>query len=181
MFPTNRQGINTGPSREMKCKIDIGEGANMISLDDYKKVNPSEFHESGNYLAGYSHERTALKAYGGRTIKQYSVRIINCHWENLFIKPIFHIVEAKRPILLGLNTLRKMGICQKHPRFFTEETDVHPVQIKNQASCESCRGEDESNSKAAGKDSVLDGECLGSPIAEIMDITEQWVDTENIH
>ena len=97
MFPTNRQDRNTGPSREMKYKIDneAAAEANLMPLDDYKKVNPSEFDESGNSLAGYSHDRTTLKVYGGRTIKQYGVRVINCQWDNLFIKPIFHIVEAK--------------------------------------------------------------------------------------
>ena len=107
MFPTNRQAKNTGPSIKMKCKIDTGAGANLMSLDDYKKVNSSE---SGNSLAAYSHDRTTLKVYCERTIKQYGVRIMNCHWNNLFIKPIFHIVEAKGPILLGLTTLRKIGI-----------------------------------------------------------------------
>ena len=70
MVPTNRQGKNSGPSREMKCKIDTVVGANLMSLDDYKKVNLSEFDESGYSLAQYSHDRTPLKAYGRRTIKQ---------------------------------------------------------------------------------------------------------------
>ena len=79
---TNRQNKNTGPSREMMFKIDTGAGANLISVDDYSKVNPSDIDESGNSLAGCSHNRTTLKAYGGRTIKQYGVRVINCYWEN---------------------------------------------------------------------------------------------------
>ena len=33
----------------------------LISLDDYKKVNPSEFDKSGNSLAGCSHDRTTLR------------------------------------------------------------------------------------------------------------------------
>ena len=36
---------NTGPPREMKCKTDIGAGSNLMSPDDYKKVNPSEFDQ----------------------------------------------------------------------------------------------------------------------------------------
>ena len=101
-----------------------------MSQDDYKKVNHSEFDKSGNSFAGYSHDRTTLKAYGWRTIKQYGVKVISCQWDNLFIKPIFHIVEAKGPILLGLTTLRKMETCQRHPKVFIEEIDIHPVQIK---------------------------------------------------
>ena len=75
---------------------------------------------------------------------------------NLLIKPIFHFVEAKAPILLGLTILRKMGIFQKHPRVFIEEIGIHPAQIKNLARCESCRGEDVPNPKAKGQDSVSD-------------------------
>ena len=41
MYPTNLQGRNIGPAKQVKCKIDSGAGANLMSLDDYKKVNPS--------------------------------------------------------------------------------------------------------------------------------------------
>ena len=119
-----------------------------MSLDDYKKVNPSEFDKPGNSLAGYSDNRTALKEYGGRTIKQCGVRVISCHCDIFFIKPIFHIVEAKGIIVLGLTTLRKMGIFQRHLRVFLEERNIHPVQMKSLARCESSRVEDVPNTKA---------------------------------
>ena len=109
MYPTSVQGKNTGPAKQVKCMIDSGAGANLMSLDDYKKVNPSEFDEAGNSLAGFSNDKTPLKAYGGKTIQQYGVRVINCQWDNKYIKPIFHIVEANGPILLALTTLRKWG------------------------------------------------------------------------
>ena len=38
-----------------------------------------------------------------------------------------------------------------------------------------------SNTKAKGQYSVSDSECLGSPEVEIMDITEEALDPENIH
>ena len=40
MYPTNLQGKNTGPAQQFKCKIDSGAGANLMSLDDYKKLIP---------------------------------------------------------------------------------------------------------------------------------------------
>ena len=107
-----------------------------MSLDNDNEVNPSDFDESGYSLARYSHDRTTLMAYSGRTIKKYGVRVINCHWDNFFIKPIFHTVEAKGPILLALTTLRKMGIFQRHPRVFIEEIDIHPVHLKKLTRCE---------------------------------------------
>ena len=60
--PTSLQGKNTGPVQQFKCKIDSGAGANVMSLDDYKKVNPSEFDEAGNSLVGFSNDKTTLKA-----------------------------------------------------------------------------------------------------------------------
>ena len=40
IYPTSLQGKNSGPAQQVKCKIDSGAGANVMSLDDYKKVNP---------------------------------------------------------------------------------------------------------------------------------------------
>ena len=37
-----------------------------------------------------------------------------------------------------------------------------------------------SNTKAKGQDSVSDAEYLASPEAEVMDITEEWWNTQNI-
>ena len=53
-----------------------------MSLDDYKKVNPSQFDEAGNSHVGFSNDRTTLKAYGGKTIQQYGLRVLNCKWDN---------------------------------------------------------------------------------------------------
>ena len=85
MYPTSLQGKNTGLAQQFKCKIDSGPGANLMSLDDYKKVNPSEFDEAGNSLAGFSNDKTTLRAYGGKTVQQYGVRVINCQWDNKYI------------------------------------------------------------------------------------------------
>ena len=131
IYLTSLQGKNTGPAQQVKYKIDSGAGANVMSLDDYKKVNPSGFDEARNSLEGFSNDRTTMKAYGGKTIQQYGVRALNCQWANNLIKPIFHFIEAKGPILLGLPTLRKMGLFQKHPRVFIENIDIHQIQQKD--------------------------------------------------
>ena len=143
-----------------------------------KKVNPSEFDEAGNSLAGFSNDKTTLKAYGGKTIQQYGVRVINCQWNNKCIRPIFHIVEAKGPILLGLTTLRKMGLFHKHPRVFIEHIDIHQVQQNNLARCVTDGGMSDNN--ANGHSSVSDAEQVDPETTEILDVTEEWVDTENI-
>ena len=149
-----------------------------MSLDDYQKVTPSKFDEVGNSLVGFINDRTTLKAHGGKTIQQYGVWVLNCQWDNKLIKPIFHIVEAKGPILLGLPTLRKMGLLQKHPRVFIESIDIHLIQKDNLARC--VTGGSMSNNNANEQNSVSDAEWLDPGITEIMDITEEWVDTENV-
>ena len=95
IYPNSLQGTNTGPAQQIKCKIDSGAQANVISLHGHKKVNPSEFDDAGNSLVEFSNDRTTLKAYGATTIQQYGVRALNCQWDNKSIKQIFHIVEAK--------------------------------------------------------------------------------------
>ena len=178
-YPSSLQGENTGPVQQFKCKTDSEAGANVMSLDDYKKVKPLEFDEAGNSLVWFSNDRTALKAYGGMTIQHYSVRMLNCQWDNILIKPIFHIVEAKGPILLGLTTLRKMGLFQKHPRVFIENIDMHQLQQKdNLARCLTDGGMSSNN--ANEQRSVSDAEQVDPEVTEIIDVTEEWVDTENI-
>ena len=96
MYPTSLQGKNACPAQQVKCKIDSAEAvANVLSLGDYKKVNPSEFDKAGNSLVRFSNDRITLKAHGGKTIQQYGIRVLNYQWENKLIKPIFHIVELR--------------------------------------------------------------------------------------
>ena len=83
------------------------------------------------------------------------VSVINCQWDIKFIKPIFHIIEAKGPILLGLTTLRKMGF-QKHPRVFIECVNIHQIQKDNLVRY--VKGGGMSNKNTNGQSSVSDAE-----------------------
>ena len=40
MYPTSKEGKVTGQAQEIKCKLDTGAGANVMSLKDYKRINP---------------------------------------------------------------------------------------------------------------------------------------------
>ena len=198
IYPTSWQGKNTGPTQQFKCKIDSGAAANVMSLHDCKNVNPSEFDEAGNSLVGFSNDKTTLKSYGGKTIQQYAVKALNCQWDNKLIKPIFHIVEAKGAILLGLPTLRRMGLFQKQARIFTEHIDIHQIQQNNLARYVAGNGmsdnnnnnnnnnnninnNNNNNNNAKGQSSVSDVEQVDPEVTENMDVTEEWVDTENIY
>ena len=90
----------------------------------------------------------------------------------------FHIVEAKGPILLGLPTLRRMGLFQKHPRVFIEHIDIHQIQQNNLARCVTDGGMCDNNANV--QSSVSDAEQVDPEATEIMDVTEERVDTENI-
>ena len=63
-----------------------------------------------------------LTGFGGGIIKQLGVRII---WNKQKWKLVFHIVDAQGPILLGLKTLRHIGIFTKHPRVYIETIGIH--------------------------------------------------------
>ena len=92
-------------------------------------------------------------------MQQYGVRAVNCQWDNKLIKPIFHIVEAKRPILLGLPTLRRMGLFQKHPKVFIEHIDIHQIQQKdNLARCAADGDMSDNNANWHWQSSVSDAE-----------------------
>ena len=86
---------------------------------------------------------------------------------------------AKGPILLGLPALRKIGLFQKHPRVFIENTDIHQIQQKdNLAWCLADGGMSGNNTNE--QSSVSDAEQVDPEITEIMHATEEWVDTDSI-
>ena len=81
--------------------------------------------------------------------------------------------------MLGLPTLRRMGLFQKHPRVFIEHIDIHQTQQNNLARCVTDGGMSDNNANVQG--SVSDAGQVGPEATEIMDVTEEWVDTENIN
>ena len=64
MYPTSKEGKVTGHAQEIKCKLDTGAGANVMSLKDYKRIKPSEFGSSDNSVVGFQDDQTTLKGYG---------------------------------------------------------------------------------------------------------------------
>ena len=91
---------------------------------------------------------------------------------------MLHIVQTKGLIWLGLTTLKKMWLFQKHPRVFIGSMDIQQIQKDNLAKC--VTGGCKSNDNANEQTSVSDAEWLDPGTTEIMDVTEEWVDTENI-
>ena len=73
------------------------------------------FDANGNAPDEFNKDWTTLRAFGGGIIKLFGTRMIKCKWiYQKWVVP-FHIVDAEGPTLLGLKTLRHMGIFSKHP------------------------------------------------------------------
>ena len=79
----------------------------------------------GKPIGGYGQERTTLRGYNGKLIQQYGVRVIVSYLNNQYWNILFHMVNAQGLILLGLNTLKKMGLFTKHPRVSIETVDLY--------------------------------------------------------
>ena len=91
-----------------------------------KLINPSEFNKDNKPIGGFGQDRTTLRGYSGNIIKQHGTRLIKAFWNNKYWGILFHIVETHRPILLGLNAMRKFGLFTKHPRISIETVDLIP-------------------------------------------------------
>ena len=86
-----------------------------MSLDDYKKLNLSEFDDAGNSLVGFSNDRTTVKLYGGKTIQQYGVRALNCQWDNKLIKPNISYCRSQGIHIARITNIEKNGDVPETP------------------------------------------------------------------
>ena len=77
MYPTDRKGSCSGPVKQVKCNIDCGAMANIMPLNIFKMLNPSEFDKDGNFISGFNRDMNRLSAYCNRPIQQHGVRLIN--------------------------------------------------------------------------------------------------------
>ena len=145
MCPGDTNGKINGPYIMVKCKIDTGAGANIMSLYVFGKLCPAMFDSSDKALKKLDADWITLTAYGGRKMRQLGVRIIKCFWNNQKWKFLFHIVDATGPTLLGLKTLRHMEIFVKHPMVHIVTIDIHFIIQHRLPSQQIKKGEDGEN------------------------------------
>ena len=107
-----------------------------MSLKTYREVNTSEFDGEGNCASGFNNVMTTLKGYTGTTIKQHGVRGINCLLGWKPFRLLFHIVDIEGHTLLGLPTMRKMGLLTGHKLVNVETVDIR-AEYRNLAGYES--------------------------------------------
>ena len=101
----------------------------------YHYISPSEFDKQSKPIDGHGQDKTILKGYIGNLIQEDGIKVILGKWNNQSWRFVAQVVESQEPILIGLNTMRKMGIFTRHPEVSTESTDIHQEQ-QNQARCD---------------------------------------------
>ena len=63
MYPADRKGSCSGPVKQVKCNIDCGVMANIMPLNIFKMLNPSEFDKDGNFISGFNRDSTLRTDY----------------------------------------------------------------------------------------------------------------------
>ena len=117
------------PAIDIKCKIDTDTATNVFPISTSGKLCQAMFDGNGNALDEFNKDWTTLRAYGGGLIKQFGTRMIKCKLKYQKWVFLFHIVDAEGPTLLGLMTLRHIGIFSKHPRVYIETIDLHSMNL----------------------------------------------------
>ena len=127
MYPSDDKGKITGRPKGMRSKLDTGAGANIMSLNTYKSINPHDFDKDGNPTGNFQRASTGSKSFGGRQIQQYGIKTIKCVWDKKLWLLNFHIVDAEGPILIGLGTMLKLDMIQFHPQVHISCIDINAI------------------------------------------------------
>ena len=109
MVPEDTKSNRTGPNIEVQCKINTGAGSNFVPISVFRRLHVAMFFATEKLMRSFDSVWAALTAYEGASIKKHGVRGTKDIWNNKW-EFIFHTVDAQGPILLGLRTLRQMGI-----------------------------------------------------------------------
>ena len=88
------------------------------------------FDSSGKVLDTFDSDWTNLTGYGGANVKHFGEGVMKGIWNNTKWKFIFHILDAKVSVLIGLRILRQIGIFNKPPIVYTETVDHCSSQLK---------------------------------------------------
>ena len=117
--------------QNIKVKLDSGASVNMMPTSVYRRINLQLFDSNGvPQLDKFDKDWTNLVAYGGSIIKQIGVKPVACKWGKKNFVTNFHIVDAENhPVLLGLSTLRYLGLLVEHPLVFIETVKIRPVHM----------------------------------------------------
>ena len=117
--------------QKVKVKLDSGASVNIMPTSVYRRINPQLFYSNGAPQTDkFDKDWTNLVAYGGSIIKQIGMKPVACKWGKKNFVTNFHIVDAENhPVLLGLGTLRYLGLFVEHPLVFIDTVKIRPVHL----------------------------------------------------
>ena len=96
-----------------KLKVDSGSEANLMPLQQYKKLYPDKFNSNGLPLMRFITESEAvLSAYGGTVIKHKGKVSLPCQYKGKKFMCTFYLSDKEGPILLGLPASEALGIIK---------------------------------------------------------------------
>ena len=133
MMKMEGKKIFQNTDQNVKLKLDSGASVNIMSTSVYRRSNPQLFDSNGApQLDKFDKDLTNLVAYDGSIIKQIGVKPVACKWGKKHFVTNFHIVDAENdPVLLGLSTLRYLGLLVEHPLVFIEAVKIrHEHMVK---------------------------------------------------
>ena len=89
-------------------------------------------------LEKFDKDWTNVVTYGGSIIKQIGVKPIACKWGKKNFVTNFHTVDAKdHLVLIGLSTLRYLGLFVEQPLVFIEAVKIRPVHMVKRSETQS--------------------------------------------
>ena len=112
--------------QNVKVKLDSGASVNIMPTSVYRRINPQLFDRNGApQLDKFDKDWTNLVAYGGSIIKKIGVKPVACKWGKKKFVTNFHVVYAENhPVLLGLSTLRYLGLFVEHRLVFIDAVKI---------------------------------------------------------
>ena len=131
MMKMEGKKIFQNTDQKVKVKLDGEASVNLMLTYVYRRINPQLFDGNGApHLDKFDKDWTNLIAYRGSIIKQIGVKPVAYKWGKKNSVTHFHIVDAENhPVLLGLSTLRYLGLFVEHPLVFIETVKIRPAHM----------------------------------------------------
>ena len=101
----------------LTCKVDTGAEVNVISKDDYDRLNPS----SQQIPLGPTQYR--ITTYGGYTIKILGTWPLYVHQNGSIKEVIFNVTDVPGPAMLGCKTCEELELVKFNCSLETSKED----------------------------------------------------------
>ena len=110
------------------CKVDTGAEVNVISKDDYDRLNRS----SQQIPLGPTHHR--ITAYGGHAIKTLGTCPLYVHQNGSIKEVVFNVTDVPGPTMLGCKTCEELELVKFNCSLETSKEDKE-TRLKEHRPC----------------------------------------------